>query len=54
MQRVQPRGEGGGTTVHQKEEAELGLVSLVIQVVGAQLDTQARPAFKDILFNRLQ
>ena len=53
MQRVQPRGEGGGATVHQEEEAELGFVSLLLQV-GAKLNAQARAALQDLLVNRLQ
>jgi hypothetical protein len=50
MQRVQPRGEGGGASVHQEEEAELGLVSFVFPV-GEESDTQGRAALQDILFN---
>ena len=50
MQRVQPRGERGGATVHQEEEAELGLFSLLIPV-GEESDTQARAALQDLLFN---
>ena len=53
MQRVQPRGEGGGASVHQEEEAELGLVSIVLPV-REESDTQGRAALQDILFNRLQ
>ena len=52
MQRVQPRGEGGGATVHQEEEAEPGLVSLVLPV-GEESDAQARDALQDLLLDRL-